>query len=99
MRALRIFVVVMGVVLVVGFGTVFAVIAGRIARSGRAAPAAHPFATTALDLPRGARIEAMTAAPNRLILQLAMPDGDSRLVIVDLATGALLGTIELRPAR
>lgn len=99
MRALRIFVVVMGVVLVVGFGTVLAVIAGRIARSGRAAPAEHPFATTALDLPHGARIEAITAAPNRLILQLAMPDGESRLVVVDLATGARLGTIELRPAR
>ena len=41
----------------------------------------------------------MTTAPNRLILDLVLPDGERQLVIVDLATGARLGTIELRPAR
>lgn len=100
MRALTVFVIVMGVVIIVGFGVVAAVIAGRMSRGERpasAAVAASTFATS-LDLPRGARIEAMTTAPNRLILQLALPGG-GELVVLDLATGARLGTIELRQAR
>jgi hypothetical protein len=97
MRGLGIFVVVMGVVLVVGFGAVIAVIAGRMSRGGPSANAERPFPTAAIDIPHGARIEAMTAAPDRLILELALPDGERRLVVVDLATGARLGTIELRP--
>ncbi|MGH7116442.1 MAG: DUF6476 family protein [Stellaceae bacterium] len=101
MRALTGFVIVMGVVIIVGFGVVAAVIAGRMSRSARPASAAAATSTfaTSLDLPRGARIEAMTTAPNRLILQLALPDGRGELVVLDLATGARRGTIELRPAR
>ncbi len=105
MRALTVFVIVMGVVIIVGFGVVAAVIAGRMSRGAR--PASPPTSTTAaastfatsLDLPRGARIEAMTTAPNRLILELALPDNGNQLVVLDLATGARLGTIELRQAR
>jgi hypothetical protein len=97
MRALKIVVVVMGVMLVVGFAALIAVVAGRVSGSGAGAPAQHPFAPTAIDIPRGARIEAMTTAPNRLILELALPDGERQLLVVDLMTGARLGTIELRP--
>ena len=101
MRALTGFVIVMGVVIIIGFGVVAAVIAGRMSRGARptgSAAATSPLPTS-LDLPRGARIEAMTTAPNRLILQLALPDGNDELVVLDLATGARLGIIELRPAR
>ena len=96
MRALRVFVVVMGVVLVVGFGVVFAVIAGRMSRREPAPSSRQSFATTALDLPRGAHIAAMTTAPDRLILEVALPGGGGELVVLDLTTGAHLGTIELR---
>ena len=41
----------------------------------------------------------MTASPNRLILDLALPGGEHQLVVIDLATGARLGTIALRPAQ
>ena len=102
MRALTVFVIVMGVVIIVGFGVVAAVIAGRMSRGARpvgpAAAAASTFATS-LDLPRGARIEMMTTASNRLILQVVLPGGSAELVVLDLATGARLGTIELRQAR
>ncbi|MGH7048255.1 MAG: DUF6476 family protein [Stellaceae bacterium] len=100
MRALTVFVIVMGVVIVVGFGVVAAIIAGRMSRGAPVAGAAagHAFATS-LDLPPGARIAAMTTAPDRLILQLALPDGASRLVILDLTTGARLGSIALNPTR
>jgi hypothetical protein len=97
-RALTVFVVVMGVIIVVGFGVVAAVIAGRMAHGG--APAAgvmQPFRTTAIDIPKGARVEAMTASPDRLVVDLLLPDGERRLVIIDLASGARVGTIELHP--
>jgi Family of unknown function (DUF6476) len=98
MRALKILVVVMGVLIVIGFGVLIAGIASKMSRDRPGASAERPFATTALDIPHGARIEAMTAAPNRLILELALPDGERQLVVIDLATGARLGTIALRPA-
>ena len=97
MRALKILVVVMGVMLVVGFAALVAVIAGRVSRGGSTTMAAHGFAAPPIDIPRGARIEAMTAGSDRLILALALPDGERQLVIIDLAKGIRLGTIELHP--
>jgi Family of unknown function (DUF6476) len=97
MRALKILVVVMGVMLVAGFAALVAVIAGRVSRGGPAATAAHGFVSPPIDIPRDARIEAMTAGPDRLILALVSSDGGRQLVIIDLATGTRLGTIELRP--
>jgi Family of unknown function (DUF6476) len=85
----------MGIVIVVGFGVVVAVIAGRLSRR-EAASAAHAFAGSAIGIPSGARIEAMTATSDHLILDLALPDGGRKIIVVDLATGNRLGTIELR---
>jgi hypothetical protein len=95
MRALKILVVVMGVMLVVGFATLVAVIAGRVSRGGPAATAAHGIAAAPIEIPRGARIEAMTAGSDRLILALELPGSERQLVIIDLAKGVRLGTIEL----
>jgi hypothetical protein len=97
MRALKILVVVMGVMLVVGFGALVVVIAGRVSRGGPAATVAHEFTAAPIDIPRGARIEAMTAGPDRLILALVLPEGGRQLVVIDLAKGIRLGTIELHP--
>jgi Family of unknown function (DUF6476) len=99
MRGLRVLVVVMGVMIVIGTAALIAGIAIKMSHNRPAVGAARPFAASAIDIPRGARIEAMTAAPNRLILDLALPDGERRLVVIDLATGARLGTIELRSAQ
>jgi len=97
MRALKILVVVMGVMLIVGFAALVAIIAGRASRGGPSPATARVFAGPSIDIPRGARIEAMTAAPDRLILALTLPEGGRQLLVIDLATGARLGTIELHP--
>jgi Family of unknown function (DUF6476) len=97
MRGLRIFVIVMGIVIVVGFGVVIAVIAGRMGRREMVG-AAHAFAGGTVEIPAGARVEVMTATSDRLVLDLALPDGAHQIMVFDLATGARLGTIELRPA-
>jgi hypothetical protein len=93
MRALKILVVVIGVMLIGGSALLVAVIAGRLSR-GTSVP--RSFAATAIDIPRDARIGAMTAGADRLVLELVLPEGRRQLVVVDLATGARLGTIELR---
>lgn len=95
MRALNILVAVMGIMLIIGFATLIAVIAGRLTRDGTAP---RSFATTAVDIPRDARIEAMTAGTDRLVLELVLPGSGRQLVVIDLATGTHLGTIELRAA-
>ena len=98
MRALKIAVVVMGVMLVIGFASLVAVIAGRASRGGSGLKPAPAFAGRAIDIPHGARIEAMAAGPDRLVLGLLLPEGNRRLLIIDLSSGAPLGTIELHNA-
>jgi len=83
----------MGVMLIGGFALLVAIVAGRLPR-GASVP--RSFAATAIDIPRDARIEAMTAGADRLVLELVLPEGRRQLVVVDLGTGARLGTIELR---
>jgi hypothetical protein len=38
----------------------------------------------------------MSVGSERLVLEIVLPDGDRRLVIIDLATGRQLGAIPLR---
>lgn len=96
MRALKILVVVMGVMLIGGFAALVVVIAGRVSR-GPSASVPHTFAGTPIDIPNGARVEAMTAAADRLILALVLPGGERQLLIIDLAKGTRLGVIQLHP--
>jgi Family of unknown function (DUF6476) len=99
MRGLKVLVVVMGVMLVVGFAVLAAAVIGKISRGGGSATShTRTFANAAIDIPRGARIEAMTIGADRLALALALPQGDRQLVVIDLGTGTRVGTIELHPS-
>ena len=98
MRALKILVVVMGIVLVVGFAALIVAVAERMSRSGHPPATARVFAARPVEIPRGARIESMTAGGDRLVLGLELADGNRQLVVIDLANGARLGTIDLLPA-
>jgi uncharacterized protein DUF6476 len=97
-RALKILVVVMGVMILAGVATLVVVIAGRLSHGGPGTPSAPPFAAAPIELPKGARIETMSAGGDRLIIDLVLPDGNRQLVIIDLATGRTLGTVPLRTA-
>jgi len=94
-RALKALTVVMGVMILVGVAVLIAVIAGRLTRAGRPGEAA-PYMAAPIDLPRGARIEMMAAGADRLVLDLILPEGGRQLLILDLATGRRIGTIDLR---
>ena len=91
MRALKTLVVVMGIMLIGGFAALVAVIAGRLSHSS----APRSFAT-AIDIPRGARIEGMATGADRLVLDVGLPEGSRQLLVIDLTTGARLGIVELR---
>jgi len=95
MRGLKVLVVVMGIMLVVGFAVLVAAVIGKTSRSGPMPTPTRTFANTAIDIPHGARVEAMTIAVDRLVLALALPQGDRQLVIIDLGSGVRVGTIDL----
>jgi hypothetical protein len=104
MRALRLLVIVLGVLLV---GGTLALVAAIIIRSSQpsqprgaprvlSAPAASPY-DAVLDLPPGAVIQSLQPAGERLLVALILPDGRQQIVVLDLVSGARRGTIELRP--
>jgi hypothetical protein len=91
-------VVVMGVMLVIGFVALLAVIAGRVAKKTPETSATATFQAAPIELPRGAHIEAMAVGPDRMVIDVLLPDGARQLVVIELATGRQLGTIPLRTA-
>ncbi len=98
MRALRILVAVMGVMILAGVGVLIIVIAGRLPPRHAAATSSQPLAAVPIELPAGARIETMAVGGDRLVLDIVLPDGNRQLLIIDLATGRRLGAIPLRAA-
>ena len=96
MRALKIAVIVMGIMLVLGTVALIAAIATRASHKTSEPASRTEYAAPPIDLPAGSRIEAMTAGPDRLVVDLLLADGTRQLLIIDLATGRRLGTIPLR---
>jgi hypothetical protein len=101
-RALRILVIVMGIILVGGFVALIISIAYMTKHRETALPVPattrSPYAAPAIELPAGARIEAMALGADRLVLNIITPDGNRELLVLDLASGRRLGTIPLRAA-
>ncbi|MEE1563180.1 MAG: hypothetical protein V1253_08255, partial [Alphaproteobacteria bacterium] len=56
------------------------------------------FGSVDLPVPAGAQVEEVDSGDGRLTLRLRLDDGNTRIMVVDLASGALLGTLVLRPA-
>jgi hypothetical protein len=93
-RALKIITAVMGVLLVGGFAALAAIVAVRL--SHRAPPPASAYIAPPITLPHGAKIEATSTGPDRITLEIALIDGTRQLLVIDLQTGRLLGTIPLQ---
>jgi hypothetical protein len=91
---LKILVATMGVLLVIGLGALVAAVAVRLSHRAPALPAA--FTAPPITLPRGAKIETMTTAADRIVMQVDLADGGVELVVIDLATGRLVGIIPLQ---
>lgn len=88
MGALKVAVIVMGVLIVVGTVGLFVVLAQRMSAG------AGPIASVMLDEPPGTRIAGASAAADRIAVQLA-GGGPDRVVLVDLKSGRVLGHVAL----
>jgi|DewCreStandDraft_4_1066084.scaffolds.fasta_scaffold278214_2 hypothetical protein len=92
MTGLKILVGAMTVLLIAGFGVLAG---GLIMQAKRAGPG---FGTADLVLPAGARLAETTVQGERMVLRVAMPDGEERLYVFDIANGRAIGTIAVRRA-
>jgi hypothetical protein len=95
MKGLLALVIIMGVLIVVGLIVVVVTIANRLGGSS----ASIGFDTADLPIPGGCQVVETIPADDRLILRLGTGDRCSRLLIVDMASGRLLGTLRLVPER
>jgi Family of unknown function (DUF6476) len=98
-RALKIAVVVMGVLIIIGLFTVFARIIYLASRSGpqvQAASQASGKTAQRLALPRGAIVRQILISGDRLAVQYEAPSG-AGIVILDLASGQIVSRVELAP--
>ena len=101
MQALKIMVVVMGVLIVAGVAVIATDIAKRVA-AGRAPSATSGAAVTAFDektveLPKNGRLTGVHTEAGRVILRVLLPGNREMLIVLDLATGERLGTINVNP--
>jgi len=100
MKPLMALVIIMGVLIVAGIVVVIATIANRTSGGGREASstrAAPGFAAADLPVPAGCQVMETTTADDRLVLRLGGGERCNQILIVDMATGRLLGTLRLVP--
>lgn len=81
MKALYALVIIMGVLIIAGFGVVVAEMVKRA--NAPSTPTVAAPAETTLDLPSGASIAGMTAVADRLALRVTIPGAADRLYFVD----------------
>lgn len=99
MAALKLLVVAMGVLLVGGVVVLAIAVADRVNHPRPTTPAAatnRPLAST-LDLPAGAHVVGAEASGDRLVVRVDLGGGGEELIVVNLATGAPISTVTLRP--
>lgn len=93
LRALKILVISMGVLICVGFAVVAAEVSMRIidpSHRNNTRTAAATVSRT-LALPAGARIEGLAATADRVVVHARLPDGTDQLYILDPANGTVSG--------
>jgi hypothetical protein len=100
-KALKIAVIVMGVLLVGGFALVLGAIVYQASRLGQDAPAArNPAASdqgaAQVTVPQGAKVTAMDLDDGRLALHLTGNAGPE-VIVIDVGSGRVLARIKLKP--
>jgi hypothetical protein len=105
-RALKLFVVVAGVVILLGSGALLWLLASRTGRDAAAPPSpkaappsAAPPVVADLALPQGAAIVDLTTDQDRIVLLLRTPGAQDYLAVVDAATGTRRALLRIVPER
>jgi hypothetical protein len=94
MRALKIAVIAMGVLIVVGTTALIVVVAHRLSSPPSLVATLPASLAAVLDEPAGTRIAGIAAVRDRLAIQL-QGGGADRVVLIDPDTGAVTGRISL----
>lgn len=89
MAALKVAVIVMGLLIVAGVTVIVLTLVQRIS-----APVVAPLAQATLDEPAGTRIAGVATASDRLAVQL-QGGGPDRVVVMDLRTGRVVARARL----
>ncbi len=98
MRALKVLVAVMGVLLVAGSVVLVMAVMGRIEHGPARADHREAAATLRTVLPDPGRIVATELAGDRLMVRVALADGSEEVVLFNARDGAEIAVIELRGA-
>ena len=95
LRALKVLVVVMGLLIVAGFAVIATELVLRMASTRtESAQATTPY-DTSLGLPAGSRIVDLVATNDRVTLHVRLPDGSDRLVLIDPRSGSVTARFAL----
>jgi hypothetical protein len=98
-RALKIAVIVMGILLVGGFAFVLAAIvyqASKGGQSGTGLPVVPSGVETALPVPKDATVTALSLDGDRLALHFNSAEG-TEIAVIDLKTGQVVARVKLKP--
>jgi hypothetical protein len=98
-RALKILVIAMGVLIVVGVITLVALLVARAGKGPAPVGGGEVFADTTLALPAGSRVVSVQTAADRLVVEIDTGGGGRQLLILDPRSGRRIGGIALQPAR
>ncbi len=81
-------------------GIIGGALEGAASRQMRPSASGLPsaFGTGDITLPAGAKIEDLAVGDGRIVLQLRLDSGARRLLVLDLASGAQLGAVNLNSA-
>lgn len=108
MQALKAIVIFLGILILAGTTVVAVTIVKRLGgtaetstESGaepRAVVRPAGFGEASVAIPEGCRVEALDTAGERLVLRLGSGGRCEQILILDMATGSLLGRLTLAPA-
>jgi hypothetical protein len=106
-RVLKIIVIVLGIAIIVCIGVIIVTIAMRASGKGERANApaamsaqvapAKVLGNVDVPIPYAAKVVQVTGGAAELYVLVDLPDGQRQLLLVDRATGGVLGTLRFAP--
>jgi hypothetical protein len=95
MQALKFLVIGMAVLIIAAIAVILVTLSHRA--SGPSYRAGQPIPEMPVPVPPGSRVVAMTAAGERLAVQIRDATGQDRIVLIDLKSGAPVTAVTFEP--
>lgn len=98
MKALKFAIIFMGVLIIAGIGLLIYGLTTKVGGTKSRPTAAANFGVSQAQLPVGGRVVETDMDSGRLAVRIELPNGAQSLMLFDTATGAHVGTIDLKAA-